>query len=130
MPEYFDPIYIVMLTDATLINSVSAAVPLNNTKEHWGVVKIAQATTAGVFVAELAGERDFGGTWDQIFSVDIAAQIAADAAFAAALIAGDVELQIPPYPGPGGFIRHRVPTAITGGATHTVNSKMRRLLHG
>ena len=133
MGDYTDPVLIPMLTAATLINTVSDPVPLNNCRQHWHSVKIRGATTAGVWVVEIAPERDFAGLWEPILSMDIAAEIAAstagDGVFTAQLAAGDVERQIS-WPGPGGFVRHRIPTAITGGANHTITSVMRRIMLG
>lgn len=128
--EYTDPIDIPMLTDATLINTTSDPVPLNNTRQFWGGFTIKAGTTAGVLVWEVARYRDFAGTWDILDSFDIAATIAADAAFATAIGAGDVYKQITTYPGGNGFVRHRLSTAVTGGATHTLSSTIRRKMGG
>lgn len=123
--DYSDPFPIGMLSAATLINTVSTPVPLNNTRQHFHLITIKQGTTAGKVAVEAAPASDFAGTWDELMSWDVAS----DAALVTALGSADVVLSIS-LPGPSGFVRHRVATAITGGATHTVTSSMRRIQLG
>lgn len=123
--DYSDPFLISQLTAATLINTASTPIPCNNARQHFHQVTIKKDTTAGKFIIETAPTYNFAGTWDELASWDVAS----DSDLVTALGLADVVKSIT-LPGPSGFVRHRVATAFTGGADHTVTSSMRRIQIG
>lgn len=123
--DFSDPFPLPQLTGATSINTASTPIPCNNTRQHFHQVIIKKDTTAGKFVIETAPAQDFAGSWDELASWDVAS----DSDLSTALGSADVVRSIT-LPGPSGFVRHRIATAFTGGATHTVTSSMRRIQIG
>jgi hypothetical protein len=110
--EYMDPIQIPMLVAATADETTSDPVPLNNCKQHYHGVEFHADVTSGVVVVETAPSRDYAGAWTEILSVD-----------ASVGLMGEIS-----FPGPGGFVRHRISAVIAGGATPVASSWTRRLL--
>jgi hypothetical protein len=120
--DYSDPFLIDQLSAAATLNTASTPVPCNNARQHFHEVTFKQGVTAGKVVVEVAPVQDFAGTWDELASWDVAR----DADLSTALGSGDAVRSIS-LPGPSGFVRHRIATAITGGGSPSVTSKMRRI---
>lgn len=110
MSEYTDAIPIPMLVNATVDETTSDPVPLNNSRESYHSVQIATGTTSGVVKVETAPTRDFAGTWLEQMSVDLSTEPIK-------------ELRLE---GVRGFVRHRISTVVAGGATPGVSSWVRR----
>lgn len=110
-----DPIRIPMLTAAATDETTSQAVPLNNAMQHEHQIVMTQGASAGVVVVEKVPSKTFAGIGEVIFTMD-----ATETDIASELSSGPAMRSIS-YPGPGGFIRHRITTAMSGGtATSTM----------
>lgn len=109
MSDHMDAIKIPMLVAASANQATSSPVALNNSKQHYHGVQFDPATASGVVKVETAPTKDWSGAWTEILSVDATVDKMAEISF----------------PGPGGFVRHRVSTVLAGG---TVSSWTRRLL--
>lgn len=73
-----------------------------------GDITFSTGSTAGVVRVEVAPSTTYAGTWNEIFSVDLAAEIAADS------VAAPRSFHYT-YPGNAGAVRHRFTTNMTGG---------------
>lgn len=98
-----------------LLSAVSAdevavkAGAVNTYKQLMGGFATTAGVTEGVIVAEVAPTDTFAGQWDEIASLDIAAEIAGGADYSIA------RYRHYTYPGSAFFLRHRISTALVGG---------------
>lgn len=112
MGDYADKV--PMLVAASVDETTSDPVPLNNTRQHWHGVEFAVGVTSGVVIVETAPTRNFAGAWKELLSVDASANMQDDITF----------------PGLGGFVRHRISTVVAGGGSPSVSSWCKRIQIG